>query len=472
MRLFLIFVITALLLAGCGDGLFGDEDPTPTILVITSTPDQEDAGTTEPPAESPVPTGTEEQGSANPTATDVPVEPTAEEPAETTTEEDAEQPSDDELLATIEQIEQETADLRGLELLEEINKQIMTRAELRANVEEIIDEEYTPEVAQDEALALWLLRLIEDRNLDLYQLQIDLLGEQIAGYYDPETKELVVISDDGGLSAVDKVTMSHEVVHALQDQHFDLAAVDSLATNADQEFAITSLIEGDATTGMSLYMFEYLPPDELADVFSDSLAAPDTPVYDNAPRYIREGLVFPYESGGEFVNAIFSQGDFEAVNEAFANPPMSTEQILHPEKYLQELDEPAPVELPDIAGQLGEGWEGIYGDVLGEWDLRIMLDENGARDADAAAAGWDGSWFDVYKSGDQAISVMRTVWDTDDDATEFNDALMQTFEGYEQAGDLWSGEGRFFGVATNGTTVTLVSGTDQDAVTAAMAAVQ
>lgn len=473
MRLVLTLVITALLLAGCGDGFFGDEDPTPTILVITSTPAEQDASatTTAPADESPVPTGTEEQGSADATATDVPAEPTAEAPAETATEEDAGQ-TDDELLATIEQIEQETAELRGLELLEEINKQIMTRAELQANIEEIIDDEYTPEVAQDEALALWLLRLIDDRNLDLYQLQLDLLGEQVAGYYDPETKELVVISDDGGLSAVDKVTMSHEIVHALQDQHFDLAEVDSQAANADAEFAITALIEGDATTGMTLYMFEYLSPEDLADVFSDSLVAPDTPVFDNAPRYVREGLLFPYESGGEFVNAIFSQGDFAAVNQTYANPPMSTEQILHPEKYLEQLDEPTPVELPDIAGQLGEGWAGIYGDVLGEWDLRIMLDENGARDANGAAAGWDGSWFDIYQSGEEAVSVLRTVWDTDGDATEFNDALMETFEGYEQAGDLWSGDDRFFGVTANGTTVTLVSGTNQDAVATAMAAVQ
>lgn len=471
MRLLLTLAITALLLAGCGDGLFGDEDPTPTILVITSTPTEQDAGATAPPDASAVPTGTPDGGSMDATPT-VPTPAPTEEPVETATEEDSGSADDEDLVATIEQIERETAELRGLELLEEIDKQIMTRAELQANIEDLIDEEYTPEVAQDEAQALWLLRLIDDRNLDLYQLQLDLLGEQIAGYYDPETKELVVVTDDDGLTAVDKVTMSHEIVHALQDQHFDLAAVDGQATNADAEFAITSLIEGDATTGMTLYMFEYLPPDELADVFSDSLLAPETPVYDNAPRYIRDGLVFPYETGGEFVNAIFTEGSFSAVDEAYANPPMSTEQILHPEKYLEDRDEPTPVELPDIAGQLGEGWESIYGDVLGEWDLRIMLDENGARDANGAAAGWDGSWFDVYESGDQAVSVMRTVWDTEDDATEFNDALMETFDGYDQAGDLWSSEGRFFGVATNGTTVTFVSGTSQEAVTAAMGAVQ
>lgn len=471
MRLLLTLAITALLLAGCGDGLFSDDEPTPTILVITSTPEGQDADATSPPDASPVPTGTPAGGSASATATDVPQEPT-DEPAETATEEDSGGADDEDLVATIEQIERETAELRGLELLEEIDKQIMTRAELQANIEDVIDEEYTPEIAQDEALSLWLLRLIDDRDLDLYQLQLDLLGEQIAGYYDPEIKELVVISDDGGLTAVDKVTMSHEIVHALQDQHFDLAAVDALATDADAEFAITALIEGDATTAMTLYMFEYLPPDELADIFSDSLLAPDTPVYDNAPRYIREGLVFPYEAGGEFVNAIFTAGDFAAVDESFANPPMSTEQILHPEKYMEELDEPTPVELPDIAGQLGEGWAEIYGDVLGEWDLRLMLDENGARDANAAAAGWDGSWFDVYKSGQEAVSVMRTAWDTDQDATEFNDALMETFDGYEQAGDLWSGEGRFFGITANGTTLTLVSGTSQEAVSTAMTAVQ
>ncbi|MEZ4569355.1 MAG: hypothetical protein R2849_03335 [Thermomicrobiales bacterium] len=125
--------------------------------------------------------------------------------------------------------------------------------------------------------------------------------------------------------------MAHEIVHALQDQHFDLIAIDDFAVDSDHEAAITALIEGDATLGMTDYMLGYLDPLDLAALLGESLTEADTAVLDAAPAYISEGLLFSYDAGQTFATALLTTTAATARSTKHSTTsPASTEQILHP----------------------------------------------------------------------------------------------------------------------------------------------
>ncbi len=455
----IMLLLVTFLASACDITVDNSNTTEPTPIVITSTP-------TTSPGENDKPTSTPDskpgtQPEAIPSAA---ATATATTGAESTATAVPTSETSNDARTEIEAIEADVETLRGLDLTQDLDEQIINREELARRVEVILEQDYSPEEAQVDALSYWLLRLIPDRNLDLYQLQVDLLSEQIAGYYDPDTKELVVVTEDGTLAVVDKVTMAHEIVHALQDQHFDLNAIDDLAIDADHNAAITALIEGDATLSMTDYMLNYLDPMELLELFGDNFTGSDSSVLDNAPLYISEGLLFSYDAGQTFNTALFDEGGYDAINAAFADPPSSTEQILHPEKYLAaNRDEPMLVDNPDISGTLGAGWDLLRGDVLGEWDLKIMLEDNGisSSEAEAAAAGWGGSWFDIYESGDKSLALLTTRWDSDSEASEFADSLLKSFSGDATNGGLWADSDRFFSVIAAGDTVVMISGTDE-----------
>ncbi|MFW6074117.1 MAG: hypothetical protein ACOC9Y_00880 [Chloroflexota bacterium] len=472
MRVFLALLLTTLLLAACS--IDDDETPTPTTEVVTSTPTSESSSDDEESSDEPAATATATDEEAVSTETDE-AGASAEDDAEPTATESTDEPEGDtgEVEAEVADIEDEIVDVRGLELLNEISVEIIDRETLRGRVEELVSEDYTQEEADQETLTYWLLGLLPDRDLDLYQLQVDLLEEQIAGYYDPETEDLVVVTRDGELRAIDKVTTAHEIVHALQDQHFDLSAMDETVEEEDAGFAQTALIEGDATVAMTLYMLERLDPMEMAEIFEESMFEADNyEVLENAPPYVAESLTFPYESGQIFVEALYQEGGFDRVNQAFEDPPSSTEQILHPEKYLdEERDEPMEVSTTDLTGTLGEGWETVTGDTIGEWDIGIMLDEMGAENSTDAAAGWGGSEYTIYRSDSDALATLTTVWDTDEDRAEFLEALQGALDNLDQEGDLALDDDRYLTVVEDGDQITLVTGTNADNVFSAASAI-
>jgi hypothetical protein len=148
----------------------------------------------------------------------------------------------------------------------------------------------------------------------------------------------------------------------------------------------------------------------------------DTSTLDRAPKVVRAELLFPYLDGLNFVRQTFQRAsNYSSVDDVFRNPPDSTEQVLHPEKY-RAREKPVDVAMPDLAETLGEGWRRIDSNVLGELDLRILLEEYGDRvPAARAAAGWNGDrWQLLEKDGRQAV-VLRTAWDSENDAREFFD---------------------------------------------------
>ena len=261
-------------------------------------------------------------------------------------------------------------------------------------------------------------------DASLSDLYIELLGSQVAGLYNPDDKKLYVVSKSGGLGVTEKSTFAHEFTHALQDQNFDLGTLklDEIG-QSDRSFARLALVEGDATLLMSYWQLQNLTQEELGALISGAADDPATKVLFGMPTILRESLLFPYLTGSTFVQGIQATGGWEAVDEAYARLPASTEQILHPEKYAAG-EAPLAVRLPDdLRRRLGAGWKVDLEDAFGEFQFGVWLRENtaaGAGRARDAAAGWGGDRVTVLSGPDGAWGVvLRTEWDSADDAAEF-----------------------------------------------------
>ncbi|MBP8109868.1 MAG: hypothetical protein KBG20_20895 [Caldilineaceae bacterium] len=375
----------------------------------------------------------------------------------------------------------------------DVNFNFMNESDLRMVLEG--DETPTAEErrqSEGEERMLKLLGLIPN-DTDLMGMVLDLYQAEIAGYYDDETKEFVLIqpeADGGeaagetggtetvvaeaGLDLMAQITFVHEFVHALQDQHLDLTRFGDQAEGADADtpkptddarMAVKALIEGDAQFATSLYIIDYVDLVKLYDLSKEltgaedaAASSPDTPVsatpsadgaslgvekevgmegeidtalLDAAPNFVRESMIFPYISGEQFVLAIYDKLGWEGVNQVWESPPASTEQILHPDLYPDDL--PTLVDLPqDLAQQIststGQAWEEYVRNVWGEFQLRLMLAEHLDKAAAITGAdGWDGDQF-VYlaadnSAGGQEMAVMAFVWDSVGEARAGRTAL-------------------------------------------------
>lgn len=333
--------------------------------------------------------------------------------------------------------------IRKLDLLAPINLSIRTREELRTETISDLETDY-PAIDRENDTRVLVAFGLMDPDRDIGDIYGELLSEQVAGYYDPSTDEMVVVSDDApdaALSASDQITYAHETVHALQDQHFNLETFldDRQEASDDESLAITSLIEGDATAaqieflvGSPTLLLAYMREAEAAESSTESI--------DNAPTIITESLIFPYQQGQGFVESLRDEGGWDRVNAAFEELPASTEQILHPEKYF-DGEEPIAVELPDVAAGLGAGWSAFDTNTMGEFQTSVILDDGNVStgDAEDAAEGWGGDRYTVAGTDDQAVILWESVWDSDDDAQEFADTLIEREESRVNASSEESG---------------------------------
>lgn len=321
-------------------------------------------------------------------------------------------------------VEANVLELRGLPLLTPITPTVLTRDELRRRLIEENAAEITPEEARADALELSVLDFIEP-DYDLYGTLIDVQSEGILGFYDPDTAEFVVVNDGALLDAPAQWTHAHEFVHALQDQHYDLDALSDDSLDSEARAAVRALAEGEARLVQFLYLTQgdYFTDEEVDEILAEIDGA-DNSFLDDIPPVLASNLAFPYNSGSRFVDALYRDGGFAAIDAAWANPPRSTEHILHPDRYL-DGDAPQDVALPPLEGVLGPGWERIEDNIMGEFLLREYLDQQlSATVAERAAMGWGGDRYHVYwnEATDGLVLALRLVWDTATDATQFADA--------------------------------------------------
>ncbi len=322
---------------------------------------------------------------------------------------------------TLEAIAEEVEQLRGLDTDVPLALAFMTSQELRDWLTEELADEYPPEEVRRDVLVFVALELLPP-DFDLYALLLDLYTEQVAGFYDNDADTMTVVDDQTGLDALDKITFAHEYVHDLQDQLLGLDELQTFRETTDNEDAIravTALIEGDAQMVTVLYLLNHL--DELDPSALDGI---QTDVFDAAPAVLRAELIFPYMAGLAFVQTINRQGGWDAVNDAYAAPPQSTEQILHPEKYLSG-ETPVAVSLPPLTSTLGTDWHLVKENTLGEFMLHLYLNVYlPDRSASSASAGWGGDRFALYEqpATGETLLLIVTTWDSETEAAEFASA--------------------------------------------------
>ena len=268
---------------------------------------------------------------------------------------------------------------------------------------------------------------IVGEETDLFDLLLDLYGEQVVGLFDTEEEQLLIVSDQDELGPVDILTYAHEYLHGLQQQYFDIrSAREELKGNSDRSLAYRALVEGDATIVETVYAFQHLT-DEQRDQLRETIDEFPSDALTSAPHLVQRFFYFPYVEGPQFVfNLFISANDWGAVNDAYDELPSSTEQVLHPEKYTSRED-PVEVTLPNLTDALGEGWALATEDTLGEFFVRTYLETHiDAEQAALAAEGWGGDGYALMRGpGGQRLVHALISWDSEVDAQEFHDAFLQ-----------------------------------------------
>ena len=305
--------------------------------------------------------------------------------------------------------------IRGLTPTTPVTPVLLDSAALAAKLTAINDSETNHQAVADEG-SLFIRMGLLPAGSSLEKLETDLDAGQVVGFYDPVSKGLYVLSTNGGVGPEEKFIFSHEYTHALQDQAFGL---DRLATDTadqgDRDLARTALAEGDATLVMTQWAATGLTPAELIAIAGQSMTSGQQAQLDAAPAILRDTLLFPYDAGLTFVEALYAQGGWTAVNQVYSKPPDSTSQVLHPDLYAQGV-EPVTVHVPAVPSALA-GWKLTMQDTLGELQLGTWLATGTAAlvqaDARSAVAAWAGDRVGLYDgpSGEWAV-VVHTAWRT------------------------------------------------------------
>ncbi len=316
---------------------------------------------------------------------------------------------------TFSQIEAQVRARRGLPAPHIGAPRLISRAELgrelRAQLQ--IDDPPARQAAETATLrAMGLLTATQE----IGALRLKLLTGQVVGFYDDRARRMAIVGE-AGLTPQVQMTYAHEYTHALQDAAFRLSSLDLNARGADdRDLARLSLVEGDATTSMTLWALDHLTPQQLAAVGRGG--APDLA---GIPAWMVRQLAFPYTAGANFVARLYASGGFAAVDAAFRQPPISTEQVIHYDKYVAN-EKPVAVSLPAVAAMLGSGWTEASSSAEGEATIDIWLTGLGAEAgaASLAAQGWGGDrlMVDTGPAGSFALA-WKLTWDSPADAREF-----------------------------------------------------
>ncbi|MCG8461096.1 MAG: hypothetical protein MI919_32835, partial [Holophagales bacterium] len=314
-------------------------------------------------------------------------------------------------LQEVQELLRSAEQLRGLEAGSPLPVGRQGPAALARRIDRLMAEEYPAVRTAATSRALELFGWVPE-GFDLAPTLRAVLAEQVAGYFDTDTGYLVIVDpsvegtgDPGehaleeaeppaGPALMEDAVLVHEIVHFLQHLHFDLERFElEEEVFSDRETAGLALVEGDATH----LMFSSLmgrPVEELpgfVDQVVASLADPEAlqnaaagmpgqEALAAAPAFLRDHLIFPYMHGLVFVSRVREKGGQELLDAAFRHdPPTSTEQILHPEKWLGPRDAPVEIELPDLSGLLGPPrLRGTWG----EYGLGVGLRERAAAGAE------------------------------------------------------------------------------------------
>ena len=388
----------------------------------------------------------------------------------------------DSLDATLDDVQLRASRLRERFAFLDVEREFIDQAELRERLSESLEEN-----REDIALAQGIYGTlgILDAETDLFELLVNLYSGSVLGFFDSDEDKIYVVDNDDDLSARDVLTYAHEYAHALQHRNFDLqAALDALDdADTDRSLAYRGLVEGDATIVEVLYFNYELTGQQQTEARQESSASADDPFAD-APRLVRDSMLFPYTRGFEFTVQLLQQaGGWALIDDAFANPPVSTEQVLHADKFLEYRDSRA-CGSPQPGRRAWRGVErGGTGHARRVSDFFVPChDRRGGRGRRVrprrvAAAGWGGDRLALWEHADGGlVLVWRLVWDTEEDASEFYDAAREALRAQSETdwrpADAGDGEvlelpGRVVRLAAGSTDTLVVFAPDTETLTAA-----
>ncbi len=330
----------------------------------------------------------------------------------------------------IAEVMDQVAQIRGFDFSRPVVAEPVTQQEIADGYAKYLDQAY-PEDFYARRSDAWQTIGVIPAGTGIRDAMLAYGSTQVIGYYDTVTGELKFIGEEDP-SPLERFTLSHELTHAIDDQRFGLERIDQLGARCrDEELeASIGLVEGNATFFMIRWARTFLTPAEQIDMSSE--AAAQQPPTGNIPPFIDATQLWPYTAGLHFVTALEADGGLDAIDAAFEHPPISTEQVMHPERYPNDV--PVPVDVPDLAPGLGDGWTDLDVQGVGEmWldqALRLRLDDAAS---DAAAAGWDGGIYRAWFHDRDVAVVLATAWDSDDEAAEFARAMTDWIGGSGQS---------------------------------------
>jgi hypothetical protein len=318
---------------------------------------------------------------------------------------------------TGEELEKEVGDVGGIPFRHDVPLDYMTKQQLSRYVSDLLDDEYPASRANADERTLVGFDLLDPRT-DLRELRKRLLLENVAGFYDerPGKKRLYAVSAERTLTPANQIILSHELRHALQDQYADVHALlpDSVGDFDDRRVALLSVLEGDATLVMEKFAMHRMGITEGMDL--SGMALPESAV-PGAPPVLADQLVLPYVRGLAFIQALYARGGWNAVKDAWSRPPTSTDEILHPEHY---LDHRAPLA---VSTSYEPGGSRLLNDgILGEIFIMTLLGPDAP-----APEGWRGDHYRVFDVSGKTLLVWRSAWGTPAETTAFRSALLKRF---------------------------------------------
>jgi hypothetical protein len=332
-----------------------------------------------------------------------------------------------ETLNQMREIEAQVSSLRNLETEAEPTVVLLTPTEFEQRITEQFDAARSPQWLSEETSVLLLLGMLP-QGADLRTLFLRLYARPMPGYYDMRSGELVLINGRG-FKGPQRMAYAREFTHVLQDQHYNLLEGLDLEDDKCLEdpqacAAVNALVQGDAALVEQLWYFSYATEQDQQQLRESSDRR--MPDMTGIPAFMAEDLIFPYREGLKFVQSVYDQKGWPGIERLYRNPPVSTEQILHPERY--PADQPLEVDLPNLTKPLTGDWQEVRRQSLGEWYVYLMLAfaDNptwrvGQLAAQQAADGWGGDQYVLLtdpQSGRNAL-VWVTQWDSETEAYDF-----------------------------------------------------
>lgn len=317
----------------------------------------------------------------------------------------------------------------GIEFATPPRFELRTKTQAQQYLRAKLEQEFPESKVKGVTAAYGLLELIPD-TLDLKALLLPLYAEQVVGYYDPDSTTLYAV--DGAKDDQLRLVLAHELIHALQHERLPLERMLKDLTNADRLAASQAVLEGHATVAM----MGVVMPDRsmLADgnfwrLYRDQVKASQSsmPVFSRAPLILQEGLVFPYLGGAEFIRWWNRQGKGPLPTRETL--PQSTEQVLHPDRYLSG-DLPVPIAF------VGPPDGVIHEDTMGELELQIWSTQmrGGGEVLNDLPLGWGGDRFRVYQTDQGPALVLYAAWDDTTSARRFAVGPAARFAARERSG--------------------------------------